>query len=435
MNPDPRINSLYFFNVGSHALIQDATHIYEVPSIHVTTDDDIIDIYDGKISLREAIYYAANGITSTITGLENTYTVTFDDDLANNENGQTNTITLSDTYQEMRITKGLHTRQLSINANYNNAGEEVGESRIINIKVANVGTTGYRIFQAGSSYDSHSTWKIDLQNLNISGGSITAHSTYQPWDQEGHGGILYVKGAINTISLTYVTMQCAKSTGSGAAIYSNASNSSTITLTTSTIKDNSSQSSGGAIYNLASQNATITLQENSVLTNNTAKVTGAGIYNRSVTSTVTIRDSEISNNVVSSDSNNVYGGGVYNYGSTIATVNLDHAEIKGNQATVTAGSSNAYGGGIYNASPVNGIVNFTNDTILSSNKALVVEGEAHGGAIANYVYGSSTTSTGIITGFDSLIKDNEATTNGGGLYNYVYNNAYGASSNTVEQYH
>ncbi|HON45768.1 MAG TPA: hypothetical protein PLR86_10535, partial [Planctomycetota bacterium] len=288
--------------------------------------------------------------------------------------------------------------------------------------------------QAGSSYDSHSTWKIDLQNLDIYGGSITAHSNYTPWDQNGYGGILYVKGAINTISLSYVTMQKTKSTGHGAAIYSEASNTSSITLTTSTIKDNSSQSSGGAIYNYASQNASIILQENSVLTNNTAKISGGGIYNQSITSTVTILESEISNNVVSSNSNNVYGGGVYNYGSTTATVDVDNNTLfHANQAiatNTTDTSYNAYGGGIFNQSPLNGNVNITNDSVFSSNKALAInKGEGHGGAIANYVSGNNVKSTGIITGFDSLIKDNEATTNGGGLYNYVYNNAYGTLSN------
>jgi len=418
VNPDPRINSLYFFNVGSHALIQDATHIYEVPSIHVTTDDDIIDIYDGKISLREAIYYAANGVTSTIAGLENTYTVTFDDDLANNENGQTNTITLSDTYQEMRITKGLHDKQLSINANYNDNGVPVGEGRRITIKVANVGETEYRIFQAGSSYDSHSIWKIDLQNLDIYGGSISAHSNYSPWDQAGQGGILYIKGGTNTVNLNYVTMQSTKSTGSGAAIYSSASNNGIITLTRSTIEKNDSQSGGGAIYSTAS-NSTITLT-NSTMKENTSQSSGGAIYSTASNSIITLTNSTMNENTSQSS-----GGAIYSTASNNSTISLTNSTMKEN-------ASQSNGGAIYNNASYSTIT-------LTSSTMKENDSQSSGGAIYNYASQSASTTLQS----NSILSNNIATSSGGGIYNEsrtstvtirnseISNNIVSTTSNTV----
>ena len=93
-----RYHSPYVFNMGAHVL----NGPWEDPSLHVTTLDDIIDITDFKISLREAIAYASNGCVSTIPGYEGKIVITFAPGIAelilnNKEND------LGLLYEELRI--------------------------------------------------------------------------------------------------------------------------------------------------------------------------------------------------------------------------------------------------------------------------------------------------------------------------------------------
>ena len=211
---NPRRHSDVYYNVGAHVLTSTPAKPYEEASLHVTTTEDIIDIYDGKISLREPCITLLTVYSLLILICWYDY-ITFDDSLFT---GGQSTITLSDTYQELRITNALTNKELSMNAQYNNAGTQVAQN--VTVKVSDP-ATNYRIFQAGNRYEYNTNWDISWTNMTIQGGSI---DTDAQRNQYGHGGAIYVRGNNANLEFNIVEVSDSTASGSGGGLYVSTNN-------------------------------------------------------------------------------------------------------------------------------------------------------------------------------------------------------------------
>ncbi|MCZ8039857.1 MAG: right-handed parallel beta-helix repeat-containing protein, partial [Microcystis sp. LE17-20A] len=153
----------------------------------------------------------------------------------------------------------------------------------------------------------------------------------------------------------------------------------TLTLTNNTITGNTANFYGGGIYNAG----TLTLTNNTI-SDNTANFYGGGIYNGG---TLTLTNSTITDNTATYGG----GGGIYNNGGTLTLTN----------STITGNTAPLGGGGIENR----GTSTLTNSTI-SDNTA----NNGYGGGIFN--------SGGTLTLTDSTITGNTANNGyGGGIFN------------------
>jgi hypothetical protein len=156
------------------------------------------------------------------------------------------------------------------------------------------------------------------------------------------------------------------------------------------ISNNVADASGGGIY-IEDSNLKI---ENSNISDNAAS-SGAGIdiRNRNIQGEYRV---EINNTVISGNSTEASGGGIYNDGNTI--LSIDNSIISGNSADE--------GGGIINTE--NGILEINNSTI-NNNSAT-----ENGGGILNGRFGFYNTSSFVT---NSTISGNSAGNQGGGIYN------------------
>ena len=220
------------------------------------------------------------------------------------------------------------------------------------------------------------------------GGTVTAANCDISDNDAGQyngGGI----GAQNsTLTLKTNTLNRNKSK-SGGAIWMNASDA---TLTGNTIDHNAVIGSGGGIYaygdtNRTSGNNTITLEGNTI-TYNTSKGTGGGIHLANANQIMTSLNDTIEYNEAAST-----GGGVHVASGSELLMN--GGSISYNNAKV--------GGGIYHASAKKPI---------TLNGVTVKGNTANSGAGA-YLWASGAT---LVVGEDTLISENQAKYNGGGIY-------------------
>ncbi|MGI5903587.1 MAG: right-handed parallel beta-helix repeat-containing protein, partial [Thermoguttaceae bacterium] len=215
-------------DIGAYEYQDPFVKIPETPSVVVTTVQDIVNVTDGLISLREAILYAAAGDT-----------ILFDAALAGG------TITLRGTRLEIR-------RGITIDAT------EIGGITID-------GTGRSRVFYVtGGTVED----PVDLLGLTITGGETTVY-----------GGGIY--NSYGTLTLTDCTVTGNTTTGSGGGIYNSYG---TLTLTNCTVTGNTTTGSGGGIYN---SYGTLTLTNCTVAGNTAGSGEGGGICNDSGTLTLT----------------------------------------------------------------------------------------------------------------------------------------------------
>ena len=248
----------------------------------------------------------------------------------------------------------------------------------------------------------------DNSTVTIDGGKVIGNTT-----TNGNGGGIYAKGGTvtaancdisdndagqyngggigaqnSTLTLEKNTLNRNKSK-SGGAIWMNASDA---TLTGNTIDHNAVTGSGGGIYaygdtNRTSGNNTITLEGNTI-TYNTSKGTGGGIHLANANQIMTSLHDTIEYNEAAS-----YGGGVHVASGSELLMN--GGSISYNNAKV--------GGGIYHASAKKPI---------TLNGVTVKGNTANSGAGA-YLWASGAT---LVVGEDTLISENQAKYNGGGIY-------------------
>ncbi|MBN2477479.1 MAG: hypothetical protein JXB62_22930, partial [Pirellulales bacterium] len=267
----------------------------ETPSSLVTTLDDVFDLYDGELSLREAVWYP-----------EAPARVTFDAALGGGEivlDGASIVVDRSISIDASGLAS------LVINAE--------GKSRVFTTFAEQVELSGLTI--TGGDADSGGGIHSGLGVLTVSGSTISGNSARLGGGTSNAGGTL-------TLSNTIVSDNTALS---GGAIY-NAYG--TLTLSDSTVSGNSTSFTahyinvGGGIYNLG----TLTIVRSAIL-GNSACDDGGGIYSRDGTSTII-------NSAIAGNSAGGYGGGIYNYSGNLTVANC----------TVSGNSAADGGGGIGN---------------------------------------------------------------------------------------
>ena len=240
----------------------------EEPSAEVNTAEDVFDLYDGWVSLREAIYYA--GVDSPET------TITFDPVL----NGAT--IALSGT--SLWIDKPLAVDASSLASLTIDAG---GESRAFTIvarredavELNGLTITGGSEQYGAAIFNSGTLTVIDSVILGnraskgavySSDGALTvAHCALSGNSTTYGGGIFASRGSLTVSGSTL----SGNSAYYGGAIWSH---ECLLTVTTSTISGNSAVTDGGGICHYGS-GLVITLN-NTIVAGNTANVFGPDIY-------------------------------------------------------------------------------------------------------------------------------------------------------------
>ena len=180
---------------------------------------------------------------------------------------------------------------------------------------------------------------------------------------------------------------------------------------------------GGGVY--CAPNGTFNLlageiTENQVRveSNNGGAGLGGGVFNKGIFTMS--GDSKISGNgIVSSSSENQYGGGVCNYFNS-DTFEMNGGEISGNYIDTWYGGP-AYGGGVYNSSTFE----FKSGTI-TGNRVKSESKNVFGGGVCNYQNGDFTMSGGTIS--NNTTQTNGASW-GGGVY--IYRSAFTMSGGKI----
>ncbi len=385
----------------------------DIPSLVVTTLDDVVDSADGVISLREAIIYAASGTASKNwdssggSGSADGYQITFDDSLFAADG--TAQITLT---EEIKINTATLKLWIDAGQDSEDADREVTVSvaepafiydEIDEVWEANAATVStYRVFNLPYMTEANAL-TLKLSGLALYGGDISGNGS----TGAGSGGVI-CSGDNNILTLKNCGVYGGKAYFGGGAYFGV---NSALTVTNSIVSGNTANFQGGGIY--ANNNVPITLS-GSTVSNNTAtsttinSVSGGGIYGNNNNNMLIEQGSVISGNIArsSSEGNNcsVSGGGIYGSG----TITVRDSEISDNQAIGSnfAGSGNsiAQGGGI----DCNGTISISGSTVSGNN--------ASNARTANY--GGGIYGTGAITIKDSVINNNKAGTGsfGGGIY-------------------
>ena len=228
----------------------------EARSTVVTTTDDVYDVFDGKISLREALVYAHPGDTITFDNSLKGKTITL-----NLENGELTisksiTIDASNLRSASTSAPGLTisgqgaTRILSLNWG-------VKDVKINGIKFTNGGTSSS---SGGAIYNYGAT--LSLDNCVISD------------NQASWGGAIYSAFGDTTLTNCVVTNNFATNYGGAVYAYSQDSYLGDTTLVNCTVTDNTAQFDGGGFYG----NSAATLNAyNSIVYGNASAYRGADV--------------------------------------------------------------------------------------------------------------------------------------------------------------
>ncbi|MDR1958641.1 MAG: right-handed parallel beta-helix repeat-containing protein, partial [Planctomycetaceae bacterium] len=356
----------------------------ETASTVVTTNLDVVDEYDGLISLREAIAYAGTDGLGTA--------ITFDDSLRNA------VIVLGGT--ELRIDKELAiTNNLTIDAADLNITIDADQKS--------------RVFIFNNLRNTESKPDISLIGLTLTGGKVGTSSS------GGSGAGIYGYGVTLDIMNCRITENTSNSSGGG--IYVGGGTVSTIT--DSTFSGNKA-ARGGGIFISETATAVITdsvisdndaLRVDSISVHHTggATLSGGGIYVNNG-GTLTITESSVSGNTAEYD-----GGGIYGY---YGKVTITNNTISDNKAFGVNNSSYGNGGGIYTSNNSNSFLTVSN-SIITENTANV-----SGGGI--YVNNGGTLTNVTVAG-------NTASSSGGGIYKYgsttlyLYNSIVAENSSDI----
>ncbi len=343
---------------GAFELQEAAAVGRETPSLMVTTTDDAFDLYDGRVSLREAIFYA--GVASPDT------TITFDEAL----DGAT--IPLDGT--SLWIDKTLSIDASSLESLTIDADKR---SRVFDVVAGNGGevtlnaltiTGGFTTEDGGGVYNHQST--LSIVNCTISGNSAAADGggiSNAPRTETlvirqiveispipigsimgGFGTIPVNLGNLPVEVAVFGKLAVINCTISGNSAINGGGirNEGEMSVAGSTFSDNSATNTGGGISNGIEAAMTVTnstLQGNAITTNAFSRRCGGGISNDG---TLKMNNCSVVGNLAR------YGGGISNAGLLTVT----NSTIAGNSATSgggiynsKAGISAIYGGGVHGA--------------------------------------------------------------------------------------
>ena len=253
----------------------------EISSVIVTTLDDIVDSWDGLISLREAIGYAQQGETVTFAPSLYGKTVV----LNGRELSIDKNITIDASGVNITIDANKKSRAFNIAA-----GAKV---ELVDLKI----TGGY--YYGDTSNDGTGGGAIrNYGTLSMTSCTITGNSTH------GWGGGIHNTGIL-TVANSLITGNAASVSGGGIENI----HGGTLTIVNSKISENSAGYGGGGVENA---NGTLTVT-NSLISGNTAD------YGGGICGSATVTNSTIAGNTAN-DGNGLVGGG-YTLNNTIVVGN------------------------------------------------------------------------------------------------------------------
>ena len=209
--------------------------VVEAPSVFVTTLKDVINPYDGKISLREAIDYAT----------ANDSVITFDPALFFDDFGN-----------HLQQTITLEHNELLISSNVTILGFVDGYDNLLTIDA----NQNSRVFVIENSNEDIT---VKLAGLTITGGNATGSIG------NAYGGGIYIADETATVIVTNCLI-VGNTAWKGAGIF----NYGTLHISNSEIAGNLADNGGGAIFNTGSTTVT-----NCTIAGNYAEDSGAGIHN------------------------------------------------------------------------------------------------------------------------------------------------------------
>ena len=369
-----------------------SSDVPETPSMHVTTGLDVVDAFDGLISLREALgaYFQTDG----------TYTIGDDGSITYGKDSSNVTVTFADGLTEIKA-----------NSTFELTDEHDG---VVFNGVNAAGQASHILFKGNdfSVFTVSGGIKAAFNNLifreNVNGGVIyvsaadvditVSGSEFTGNTSSGDGGAIYLGtgaltvtgceftgnsagymgGAISSNAVTTVidsTFTGNTSTYYGGAIFGYRVS---LTVSGSTFTENSAEDVGGAIYQ-SDGNLTVA---DSIFTGNTSESSGGAIC---ASGTLTVSGSTFAENTSSSFT----GGAIYSNAVTTVT-----------DSTFTANTSSSGGGAIYGV-----------DASLTVSASTFTKNSARAGSAISYGGLNSA-----LTVYQSLIADNTAASDGGAIY-------------------
>ncbi|MBP3558117.1 MAG: hypothetical protein J6K20_10525 [Thermoguttaceae bacterium] len=371
--------------------------VRERPSLVVTTEQDVVNPYDGEISLREAI--ALVGADGSV-GMQLNEVLTEGETFVLAENAAlgipANAVA---TYADGKITVavGEGTVELAQNVEYALAdGTTFAWQEHLGCAVATRGDAiGSAITFAESVYGK----TISLTSELTIDRSMTIDGTGANVVVSGANASRIATVARGTVSVFGLTFENG-SANLGGAIY----NAANLTLTNVSVKNSSATEDGGAIYNALGGDLTLTNVE--IL--GAAATNGGAIYNAG---------NLFGEEVAISGANAAYGAGLCNVGEAVFA-----------GVSFVDGVATAQGGAIYNDGGELVVDGGVENSSFVGNQAV------YGGAIVNYqgvativgadfVANKATGSAGAIDNYGELtlngvsFENNEAAVAGGAIYN------------------
>ena len=450
--------STYFINIKDGSTFTakgNGAGIVGLESLDVLVDHSTLTITDctERSGINGADVKIVNGSTANISGNHEGYGIHANDLLVENS-----TLTANNNgYGGIRITgkgeftnstvtvtgtenKGNASVEITVNKNEHKDKDKylVGSLSVQNstLNISDNKATGIACrnrFSCPTSLTIDDASRVTIQNNNA-----TPKNGYNPKGDSTGGGLRIEEGSTAVLGRnTVITGNTAKS---GGGVYTKGGK---VTINSSTITENKATGNGGGI---GAQNSTLTLKTNT-LNRNKSKSGGAIWMNAS--------DAALTGNTIDHNAVIGSGGGIYAYGDTNRTSGNNTITLEGN--TITYNTSKGTGGGIHLAN-ANQIMTSLNDTIeyneaastgggvhvasgsellmnggsisynnakvgggiyhASAKKPITLNGVTVKGNTANsgagaYLWASGAT---LVVGEDTLISENQAKYNGGGIY-------------------